>query len=157
MENTILDQNMNENTDFKPWNMDLKTFYMLMHLSQFASMIIPMGGIVLPIVMWQQFKDKDELIDLNGKKIINFMISFFIYMVSLIFLYIAGAIFFTIALDSSENVNLAPILALVLVFLWIIILLVLIFGHFACIIIAALKANKGEIPSYPLCIKFFKV
>ena len=40
----LLDQESKE--DIRPWNMDTNSFCMLMHLSQFASSVFPLAGII---------------------------------------------------------------------------------------------------------------
>ena len=117
-------------TDFRPWNMEVSSFCMLMHLSQFAGIIIPMAGIALPIIMWATNKDKSSIIDQHGKNILNWMISLFIYYtISIILIILIVGIFALIALTM----------------MW-----------FIFIIIGAIKANNKEIFSYPLSIQFLK-
>ena len=66
--------NSQTNTEFKPWGMELNTFCMLMHLSQFF-------GIVLTIVMWMTNKDQSEVINQHGKIIMNAVLSYFIWII----------------------------------------------------------------------------
>ena len=116
--------------DFKPWGMEMNQFCLLMHLSQFASYIVPAAGLVLPIVMWSTNKDKSEIIDQHGKNILNWMISSVIYIV------------------------ISMILMLVLIGF------VTIFAVLICTIvfsvIGAIKANDGQVYKYPLTITFIK-
>jgi hypothetical protein len=63
MENEI---DLNE-SNLKPWGMELKTFCMLMHLSQLTNSVIPGLGIILPIVMWATNKESSSSIDEHGK------------------------------------------------------------------------------------------
>lgn len=116
--------------DFRPWDMELSTYCMLMHLSQFAGIIIPFGGIALPIVMWATNKDKSPTVDQHGKNILNWMISFYIY------------------------ASISAILILLLVGIFTLIALCFMTIIFA--IIGAVKANNKEFYSYPLSISFFK-
>ena len=114
----------------QPWGMAPNTFNMLMHLAQLASFIVPMAGLVLPIVMWATNKDKFVSVDEHGKNIINWMISSCIYFVvcfMLMFVVICFVLIF-------------PLIVLSLVF----------------IIIGAVKANDNIAWQYPLCIRFFK-
>jgi uncharacterized Tic20 family protein len=143
---------------FRPWNMDLNTFLMCMHLSQFASMIIPMAGWILPIVMWSQFKDENEEINKNGKQVLNFMLTFVIYIVIMIVLYLVG---FVLLITMAEEKNGGGLYSnayvpMLLFVVWFILLMVLVMGHTILIILAAIKANKGGIGTYPLTFKFFK-
>ena len=103
------------------------TYLMLMHLSQFASWLIPFVGIIIPILMWTTNKDNNAEVDRHGKNILNFNISYAIYSVALLVILIG------------------------------IPLLIVLFGVFAvAIVIASLKANNGEYWEYPLSIKFIK-
>jgi uncharacterized Tic20 family protein len=125
-----LPETENNDPNFRPWNMEIHSFCMLMHLSQFAGYIVPLGGIILPIIMWTTNKDKSPLIDQHGKIIINWMISLLIYTIisSILILLIIG------------------IFALIALFImW-----------FIFIIIGAIKANNKEIYNYPLSIQFLK-
>lgn len=110
--------------------MEINQFCMLMHLSQFAGYIIPMAGLILPILMWTTNKDQNEVVNLHGKNIVNWMISSFIYIVVSIIL--------------------------IFVFIGIISLITVLICSFIFTILGAIKANDGEIYEYPLTIKFIK-
>ena len=110
--------------------MDLYTYLMFMHLSQFCGFIIPGLGFVAPIVLWLTNKDASIEVDRHGKNIVNFMISMFIYFA------IAGLLCF--------------------VLIGIPMLIILGILEFVFIILAAIKANQGEYWPYPLAIPFFK-
>lgn len=120
---------MNDNKE-EYWGMPLNTYCMLIHLSQLTSIIIPGLGFILPIVMWATNKDKHELIDQHGKVTVNWLISLFIYSI------ICGILI--VVLVGAIGLIILAILNLV----------------FA--IIAAIKANNGELWVYPLSIKFIK-
>ncbi|PQJ19164.1 DUF4870 domain-containing protein [Nonlabens tegetincola] len=113
---------------YKPWGMEQNQFCLLMHLSQFAGWIVPFGGIIFPIIMWSTNKDYSQKVDLHGKEILNFMISYFLYSIVSIFL-----MFFIIG--------------------FITIFLVMICS-FIFTIIGAIKASNGELYRYPLTIRF---
>ncbi len=122
---------MIEQQEDKFWGMPLNTYCMLLHLSQLSSVIVPGLGFVLPIIMWATNKDKNEEIDQHGKVTLNWMISLFIY-------------------------------SIVCAVLWIVIIGMLGFGILVILnlvfaIVAAIKANNGELWVYPLSIRFFKV
>ena len=107
------------------------TYCMLLHLSLFLGYVIPLGGLVAPIVMWAIGKDKSHQVDQHGKIVLNWIISFLIYLV------IAG------------------ILCLVLIgFLFLVVLVIL---DIVFPIIGAVKASNGTAWKYPLSIPFFKV
>jgi len=117
-----------QNPNFRPWNMELNTFCMLMHLSRFAGAVFPFAGIVMPIVMWATHKDQNEVIDAHGKNILNWIISSVIYgIICAILIFIVVGIIGLIALGICS-----------LVFT----------------IIGAVRANNGIIYEYPLAIRF---
>jgi uncharacterized protein len=116
--------------DFKPWGMEVNQFCTCMHLSQFTSFIVPLAGLVLPIVMWTTNKEKSEQVNEHGKSILNWMISSVIYyFVSIILMFVIIG-FFTI--------------------------FAVIICSFIFTIMGAVKANNGKMYHYPLTIKFIK-
>lgn len=126
----VLDDKPQNEENIRPWDMELNTFNMLMHLSQFAGYLVPFAGFVLPIIMWTTQKDKSPSIDAHGKNIINFMISFIIYAI------ICG------------------ILSLIVIGIFGLIALAICSIIF--VVIGAVRANEGTVYEYPLTIKFLK-
>ena len=103
---------------------------MIMHLSQLVNVLFFPIGIVVPIVLWQTQKEKMPALDAHGKMVTNFMISMTIYMVVSIILMFVLIGFLTILA--------AAIMGIVFP------------------IIGGIKANNGELWSYPMTIKFLK-
>lgn len=116
--------------DFKPWGQEVKTFCTLMHLAQFAGMLIPGAGIVLPLVMWLTNKDQSSIIDQHGRVIANWILSALIY----------GLICFI----------------LVFVFIGVIGFFVLFILNVIFIIVGAVKSQEDVVWTYPMSIKFFR-
>jgi hypothetical protein len=109
---------------------DQKQMGMFLHLSQLASLIVPLAGLVLPIVIWQTQKDKIPALDAHGKMVVNFAISELIYAfvsVILMFVLVGFLTIFAVAIIG------------------------IVFP-----IIGAVRANNGELWEYPLTIKFLK-
>jgi len=133
-----MNDNMNNNQDISKenesiqeyWGMPLNTYCMLIHLSQLTSIIVPGLGLILPIVMWAVNKDRHQDIDMHGKVTVNWLISLFIY--SLI----------------------CGLLTLIIIGMFGLIILAIL--NFIFAIVAAIKANKGELWVYPLSITFLK-
>ena len=115
---------------FKSIGVPLNTYCMLIHLSQLTSIIVPGLGFILPIVMWAVNKDKHQDIDMHGKVTVNWLISLFIY--SLI----------------------CGVLTLIIIGMFGLVILAIL--NFIFAIVAAIKANKGELWVYPLSITFLK-
>ena len=113
------------------YGMEENSFLMLLHLSQFAGYIVPGLGFALPIILWYNEKDRNANVDRHGKNILNFIISYLVYMTILFILSFA---------------------LIGLPFLWILGLLVPTFT-----VIAAVKASSGVYWKYPATIEFFKI
>jgi uncharacterized Tic20 family protein len=109
---------------------DERQMGLFLHLSQLANIILFPVGVILPIVIWQTQKEKMPALDAHGKMVVNWLISFTIYMVvSIILILVLVGILTTIALG----------------------IIGIIFP-----IVGAVKANNGEFWEYPLTIKFLK-
>lgn len=107
-----------------------KQMGMFLHLSQLAGLVVPVAGLVIPIVLWQTQKEKMPGLDAHGKMITNWIISSIIYL-------------FVSAILSIILIGLLGIFAVVI--------MGIVFP-----IIGGLKANNGELWEYPLTIKFLK-
>lgn len=125
---------MNYDMQFQP-PMSLQTpeqkqMGMFLHLSQLLGLVVPVAGLIVPIVLWQTQKDKMPALDAHGKMVTNWIISSIIYMVVSI-----------------------PLMFILVGFLTI--LAVAVMGIIFPII-GGIKANNGELWEYPLTIKFLK-
>lgn len=131
---------------------DDNKYSMLMHVSQFSDIILPSGGLIIPIVMWVSRKEK-PFVDINGRIIMNWKISSLIYWVIGVLIAVFSGIISVPITDKTDN----PIPVLTWVFGTIVFPLV-IYGiiNLIFIIIGAVKASKGEVWNYPLSIRFFK-
>ena len=107
-----------------------RNWAMFCHLSAFAGFFFPFGGIIGPLICWLSKKDESQWVDQNGKSALNFQMSILLYMV----------------------------LAVPLCFILIGIPIVIFLGTLKviCIIIASVKASKGEEFKYPLGIPFIQ-
>lgn len=134
----------------------------LIHISAFAGYLFPFGSIITPLIVWQTLKDRSTFLDEQGKEAVNFNISYSLYMViaSIIIIpFFIGRIFnhhrnswgHSFNFDTDFGVdNLFGIIGFTS--------LVGIIGiiKVALIILASIKANKGEDYRYPFTIKFIK-
>ncbi|GHT07443.1 hypothetical protein FACS189426_00840 [Bacteroidia bacterium] len=103
------------------------SYLALMHISQLAGYILVGLGFLIPVILWLINKDYSEKIDATGKGIINFMLSWLIY------------------------AAVAGVLCLLLIGIPILIILGAL--QVAFVIIAAIKANNGEVWEYPFTIR----
>lgn len=109
---------------------DQRQMGLFLHLSQLAGFVIPFGGIILPVVLWQTQKEKMPALDAHGKMVVNFMLSVLIYaIVSVVLMFVL--------------VGFLTLLAVAVI-------------HIIFPIVGAVKANNGELWEYPLTIKFLK-
>jgi len=109
---------------------DERQMGLFLHLSQLASVIVPLAGIILPIVLWQTQKEKMPALDAHGKMVVNWMISCVIYSIASVILMLV-LIGFLLILGVAVLAVVFPI-------------------------IGAIKANNGELWKYPLAIRFLK-
>ncbi len=114
----------------KPWGMEMKSFLTFLHLSQLAGLLIPYGGLVLPLIMWLTNREEFPEIDPHGKMIVNWLISLTIYLI------------------------VAAVLSILIIGIPILIILGLLALIFP--IIGGIKAGNGELWHYPLTIEFIK-
>lgn len=103
-----------------------RTYCTLMHASQL--LVFTAVGIVVPVLMWILGKDKSEMVNQHGVRMMNWIISGFIYGI------VAGMLTFVL-------IGIPLVIAVVIM-------------TFAFPIMAAMKANSGQLWSYPLTIKF---
>jgi hypothetical protein len=103
---------------------------MFLHLSLLAAFLLPMAGLIVPIIIWQVKKTELPGIDVHGKIVANWIISALLYGLGcflLLFVIVGIPLFMALAVMS------------------------IIFP-----IIGGIKANSGEVWKYPLSIPFFK-
>ena len=109
---------------------ETRTWAMSLHFSLLAGFVVPMAGLVTPIIIWQIQKNKLPGIDEHGKVVANWLISLIIYGV------VSG------------------LLTFILIGFPMLIVLVVVSIIFP--IIGGIKANDGQLWKYPLSIQFFK-
>ena len=109
---------------------DTNTWALILHLSVLSGLIIPMAGLIVPVVIFILKKDQLPGLTPHGHVVFNWLISVLIYAVISIILLIIGI-----------GALLLAVLAI----------LSLVFP-----IIGAVKASEGQVWVYPLSIKFFK-
>lgn len=144
-----------------------KNIATVLHLSTLTQYIIPFGNYIFPIVIWSS-KKESAFIDDNGKKVMNFQLSMFLYTVLLFLIAIPILIytfFHNVPFEAIikhndviiENFDFNRIGGFAIVG----IIAAFVFGvlkviEFVLIILAAVKASNGESYKYPLSIPFFK-
>jgi len=146
-------------------NKNLATF---VHLSTLSQYCIPFGNYIFPILIWSTNKDKSEFIDFNGKQVLNFQLSIFLYTLLLALIAVPiflGTIFSAIPLNAVinednfmiNNLNIENISGIVIVAIIAILTFIgLKVAEFFLIIYASLKTANGQEYKYPLTIPFIK-
>lgn len=107
-----------------------RNWAMFCHLAAFACFFFPFGGTIGPLICWLSRKDESTWVDENGKASMNFQLSVLLYLflsIPLCFIIIGF-----------------PIIAVI----WTL--------RIVCIIIASVRASKGEEFKYPLAIPFIQ-
>lgn len=110
---------------------DTNMWGMFIHLSLFCGYIIPLAGMVVPIVLWQIKKNDSAIIDQHGRVVVNWILTEFILGIGF------------------------GLLCLVLIGIPLLIVLIMVGIIFP--IIGAVKANDGEVWRYPFSIPFFTI
>jgi len=105
-----------------------RNWAMFCHLSAFAGFFFPFGSIIGPLICWLSRKDESQWVNQNGKSSLNFQLSILLY------------------------VFMAIPLCFIIVGIPIVIFLIGL--KVICIIIASVKASKGENFKYPITIPF---
>ncbi len=119
----------------------IRTWSMLCHISAFASLLIPFGNILGPLIIWQMKKNELPEIDPHGKESLNFQLTMTI--ITLIFgAFLFGSLGYSAFSGNvvgliSSGVGLAITVSLVKIVSMVLVL------------VAAIKANSGELFHYP--------
>lgn len=109
---------------------DTTTWALILHLSVLSGLVVPMAGLIVPVVIYILKKDQLPGLIPHAHVIFNWLISVIIYAVISMILLLVGI-----------GALLLAVLAI----------LSLVFP-----IIGAVKASEGQVWVYPLSIKFFK-
>jgi uncharacterized Tic20 family protein len=111
-------------------NADVRIWGMFCHLASLAGLVVPVGNIIGPLVVWLIKKDQMPFVDDQGKESLNFQITMTIAMI------VAGA--------------------LICVFVGFILLPAVAIVDIVFTIIATIKANSGIRYRYPLTLRLIK-
>ncbi len=139
-----------------------------LHLSALTQYFFPLGNYIFPIIIWSAKKNDSEFVDYNGKQVLNFQLSIFLYSIALCAIAVPIILYtvfknipfhFDFHQDDyfihnlcQNNTSGIVILAAVPVLLFLFLKII----EFVLIIHASVKASNGEQYKYPLSIPFFK-
>jgi hypothetical protein len=107
-----------------------RNWAMFCHLAAFAGFFFPFGSIIGPLICWLSKRDVSTWVNENGKASLNFQLSILLY----------------------------AVLTIPLCFILIGIPIEILLGtlKIVCIVIASIRASKGEEFKYPLAIPFIQ-
>ncbi|MGJ7472833.1 DUF4870 domain-containing protein [Pseudomonas fulva] len=112
------------NLSIIPPSAEVRQWAMLCHLSALLGLVIPLGHLLGPLVLWHLKREQDPFIDAQGKEALNFQIS----------VTVAGFI----------------CLLLIFVVIGLVLFAVLSLAVMILIVIAAVRANEGKPYRYPM-------
>jgi uncharacterized protein len=145
-----------------------RTWGMLCHLASIIGILLTFGGLPIPfanvlgpLVAWLFKRKEHPFIDAHGKESLNFQISMTIYsFIGVVLLVVFAIAYFLWIGVSSGGTGDAPVSVFViggLVVAWLFGLLVFLnLIALILVIIAAVKANAGELYRYPLTIRLIR-
>ena len=158
----ILDEeDAGKTTTVLPMGLTENTYLALMNFAMF----IPYVGWIAPIVLWIMGKESFSPVNRQGKYILNWYISWFLYGIVLTVLFIIFMFSGIVSISDMnyENDQSSPLAVLLGIFgggAGILLLLILGVGCFLCLlfpIIGGIKGLNGKTWKYPLSIPFLKV
>ncbi|WP_194788735.1 DUF4870 domain-containing protein [Pseudomonas sp. UFMG81] len=107
-----------------PPSADVRQWAMFCHLAALLGLVVPLGHLFGPLLLWHLKREQDPFIDAQGKEALNFQIS----------VTVAGFVCFL----------------LMFVFIGIVLFAVLMVAVLILIVLAAVRVNEGQAYRYPL-------
>lgn len=102
----------------------------ILHLSPVAGYLIPLAGFIVPLVIWLMKRTESQYLDHQGKEVLNFVISFTVYVILCIPLMII-----LIGIPLMAALGVAAI---------------------ALTVVAAIKTSEGKDYKYPFIFRLLK-
>jgi uncharacterized protein len=140
----------NEDAEARRRREEARTWGMLCHLSVFSTFVVPFGNIFGPLTVWLMKRDSIPEVREQGKESVNFQISMLIYSLIIIAVYIAAVLGYAAQSFDEPPGNDALLATLG----WLAAMLGILIFELVCVIIATVKASRGETFRYPLSIRF---
>jgi len=117
----------NFNTSVSPED---RKWGLLVHLSAFAGLIVPLGTIIGPLIVWLLKREASPFVDDQGKEALNFQISVLIYSAISALLIIVG--------------------------IGIVLLIIIGIATLILTVVAGVKANEGVYYRYPFTFRLIQ-
>lgn len=102
----------------------------LMHGGGFAAYLFPLGNVLVPLLLWVVKRDESELLDRQGKEVLNFQLT--------------ATCFYVIGILTALLIIGIPVLIAVVVV------------HFVLTLVGTIRTAKGEAYRYPFGFEFIK-
>lgn len=141
----------------------------ILHLSTLSQYFIPFGNFIFPLIIWSAKKDSSDYIDRQGRHVVNFQLSLFLYSLSLaaiaipiIIINVLRGLEFDYVSDygseiMAQQADISTLSnAVVCAIVAVILIMMLKVFEFFMIIYAAVKTSNGADFKYPLTIPFLK-
>ncbi|MGA9378107.1 MAG: DUF4870 domain-containing protein [Phormidium sp.] len=147
---------------------EIRNWGMWAHLSSlawiplmFVGLSFPVLNIIGPLIVWLYKRKDHEFIDAQGKESLNFQLSFTLYnfilaLILIVVGVIIGLTLITAPDQPNDNQSGNILFGLGLVGLSFLLTVILAIAQLILVIIASLKAKKGEFYVYPLTIRFLR-
>jgi len=127
------------------------TYCFLIHISVLLGFINIILGLISPLILWTLNKEKNQRVDQNGRNVLNWILSFALYLVICVIIMIPFHGIMNLPMHFSNTIP--SLISLFSGFFPITILMII---NVIFILIGALKASSGITWRYPLAISFFK-
>lgn len=125
------------------------------HLAAFAGLLIPLGNILGPLIVWLLRREESEFANDQGKESLNFQISISIYLLGIVtFVIVLGLVSLLAVAGGAPEVGLSIPFALLLLVVFVTVIIA-VFSVIA-VIIGAVRAGEGQYYRYPLNIRFIR-
>ncbi len=139
----------------------------ILHLSALGQYLFPFGNFILPAFIWSSKKETSTVIEAQGRSVLNFQLSVFVYTIVLVGLgllltlsaFTKGMIAFqwddqSFAIRNLENISFST--GLVVGITAFVLFALLKITEFVLIVYGALEATRGKVYHYPLSIPFLR-
>lgn len=127
------------------------TYSFLIHISVLLGFLHLALGLVAPIILWTLNRDRSQIIDAHGKNVLNWILSFSIYMSLCLIIVFPVNSLMHVSLDYSYDFRVQPPIFSGFLPITLLMLINMLF-----ILLGGVKASAGVVWKYPFSIKFFR-
>ena len=131
----------------------------LVHLAAFATLFVPLGNVIGPLLVWLTKKSTSPAVDRHGKAALNFQISMVVYVIAfIVLLFVVGALLAVGILCAVIDFCGEGLDVVLLAGLTVFSSLAMVGAAIWCVmvVVAAARAGSGKDPGYMLSIRWFE-